>query len=302
MVDSFSALKKSSSSSLKRLSEEVSKLDTSKSGKTEDNRFWQPEVSKDGNGYAVIRFLPAPPSEDLPFVRIWNHGFKGTNGWYIENSLTTLGQPDPVSELNSRLWNSGIEKDKEIVRQQKRKLTYISNILVIKDQAHPENEGKVFLYKYGKKIFDKINSVMNPEYEDETPFNPFDPWEGANFKIKIRTVEGYRNYDKSEFDAAAPISSNDSEIEAIWKQQHSLKAFLDPSNFKSYAELKARLDLVRGVTEKPGTRNKMDDVDEEEQVAAAPAFKSKPAPAPKAAATDDEDDDLSFFKSLADDD
>ena len=291
---SFADIKKSRDAAFKKLTSEVSKFDSSASKKQEDNRFWQPETDKSGNGYAVIRFLPAPSGEDLPFVRLWNHGFQGPGGWYIENSLTTIGQKDPLGELNSSLWNSGNEKDKEIARKQKRKLTYISNILVIKDTAHPENEGKVFLYRYGKKIFDKINALMNPEYEDETAANPFDFWNGCNFKVKIRMVEGYRNYDKSEFDSPSPISSDDAEIEQIWKQQHSLQEFLEPKNFKSYAELKARLDVVLG----SGKQKVEAEPEAEEEV----VYKAPPAPKAAAAkplpkADDDEDE---FFKGLAD--
>jgi hypothetical protein len=213
-----------------------------------DDRYWQPEVDKAGNGYAVIRFLAPPKGEELPWVRVWNHGFKGPSGkWYIENSLTTLGKADPVSEYNTELWNSGSEANKEIARQQKRKLSYITNILIVKDPAHPENEGKVFLYKFGKKIFDKIKDVAEPQFEDEKPINPFDFWEGANFKLKIRNVEGYRNYDKSEFDSISSISDSDDAIEAIWNKQHSLTQFLDEKHFKSYDELKKKFEMVMGL-------------------------------------------------------
>ena len=235
MVD-FSQLKKmSGKSSLDKLTSELNKI--SGSGQTDnkkDDRFWYPNVDKAGNGYAVIRFLPPPSNEDTPFVRIFEHGFQGPTGsWYIENSLTTIGKPDPVGELNNTLWNSGLDSDKEIARKQKRKLHFISNVYVITDQQNPENEGKVFLFKYGKKIFDKLNEAMNPEFADEDALNPFDFWEGANFKLKIRNVEGYRNYDKSEFAKPTALFEDDDEMETVWKKQHSLQEFIAPGKFKS---------------------------------------------------------------------
>ena len=301
MNESFSALKRQRTSSLERLTKEINKLANKETSSNEDDRFWQPEVDKAGNGYAVIRFLPAPQNEELPWVRIWNHGFQGPGGWYIENSLTTLGQQDPVSEMNSKLWNSGNEKDKEIVRQRKRRLTYIANIYVVKDPAHPENEGKVFLYKFGKKIFDKINEKMNPQFEDEKPMNPFDLWAGANFKLKIRKVEGYRNYDKSEFEDSSPLSDDDDNMEAIWKTEYSLAELVAPDKFKSYDELKKRLDKV--LAEPSSRKSEEDDIPFERPVsrpAAAPAV-GKTASAPKKPVVD-EDDDLEFFKKLAEDD
>jgi len=296
MALDFSALKKSSGG-FDKLMKEVEKIATPQSqDSSKDDRFWQPEVDKAGNGYAVIRFLPPSAGEELPWVRIWNHGFKGPTGkWYIENSLTTLGKADPVSELNTTLWNSGIESDKEIVRNQKRRLTYIANVMIVKDPAHPENEGKVFLYKFGKKIFDKIKDVMQPQFEDEEPVNPFDFWKGANFKLKIRQVEGYRNYDKSEFDSATPLGDDD-QMEAIWKKQYSLAEFLDPKNFKSYDELKAKLTSVLSTTGASAARAETTSLDEDmpKPVAAKPAAKPK--------ADFDEDDSLSYFAKLANDD
>jgi hypothetical protein len=300
MNESFSSLKRDRTSSLDKLSQELNKLANPQSQSSNaDDRFWQPEVDKAGNGYAVIRFLPAPQNEDLPWVRIWNHGFQGPGGWYIENSLTTLNQQDPLGEMNSALWNSGNEKDKDIVRQRKRRLTYIANIFVVKDPSHPENEGKVFLYKFGKKIFDKINEKMNPQFDDETPINPFDFWKGANFKVKIRKVEGYRNYDKSEFDDSTEIADDDSVIEEIWKKQHSLQAFLAPSNFKSYDELKKRLDKVLNGPAAAPRRDSEDDAFEPAPRASAAPSVGKTAPAPKRAV--ENDDDLSFFEKLAED-
>jgi hypothetical protein len=297
MAIDFSQLKKSSGG-FDSLMKEVEKIATPQSqDNAKDDRFWQPEVDKAGNGYAVIRFLPPSKGEELPWVRIWNHGFQGPTGkWYIENSLTTLGKPDPVSEFNTELWSSGIEANKDLVRKQKRRLTYIANIYVVKDPAHPENEGKVFLYKFGKKIFDKIKDVMQPEFEDETPINPFDFWKGANFKLKIRKVEGYRNYDKSEFDSISAISDDDDELEALWKKEHSLVEFLAPKNFKSYEELKAKLEQVLSASGAPAPRVDAVQLDEDEPRPAAKPVAKKAAPV-----EDDEDDSLSYFAKLAND-
>ena len=241
---SFKDLKKNRMSNLESLSKQVEKLAEKPS--YEDDRIWKCERDKSGNGYAVIRFLPASDNDaDVPWVQLWSHGFKGPGGWYIENSLTTLGKDDPVSKANTALWNSGIESDKNIARDRKRKLSYYSNILVLEDSANAENEGKVFLFRYGKKIFEKITSVMNPEFKDETPLNPFDFWEGANFKIKIRQIEGYANYDKSEFATPSALyEGNDAKCEEVWKQQYLLKEFVSPDNFKSYQELEARFNTV----------------------------------------------------------
>jgi hypothetical protein len=274
-----------------------------------DERFWQPEVDKAGNGYAVIRFLSPPKGEDLPWVRIWNHGFQGPTGkWYIENSLTTLGKADPISEHNTELWNSGTEANKEIARKQKRRLSYITNILVVKDPAHPENEGKVYLYKFGKKIFDKIKDIAEPQFEDEKPINPFDFWEGANFKLKIRNVEGYRNYDKSEFDGPSAISEDDSKIEAIWDGQHSLLEFLDEKHFKSYDDLKKKFNMVMGLTgglaaTKSAEDTFLDNYPVSESTNSPPPVMEKKvekAPA-KEVDFDDDDESLSYFAKLSED-
>lgn len=305
----FSQLKKQSGkSSLDKLTQELQKLNSNQQqDRGPDERFWQPTVDKAGNGYAVIRFLPTPDgeNEDVPFVRLFDHAFKGPTGkWYIENSLTTIGQTDPVSELNSKLWNSGLESDKATARKQKRKLNFISNIYVVTDQGNPENEGKVFLYKYGKKIFDKLNEVMNPQFADEDPLNPFDLWSGANFKLKIRNVEGYRNYDKSEFASPGPLSDDDSEMEVIWKKAHSLQQFIAPSNFKSYDDLKAKLSAVLGEGNTPAeARQKAAKIIDEEDDAPwkdetpAPSFKASHAP--NYAGSSDDDDDMEFFSNLA---
>jgi hypothetical protein len=242
---SFKDLKKNRSKNMESLSEQVAKL--SEKPSYVDERIWKLERDKSGNGYAIIRFLPAPPNEDVPWVKLWTHGFKGPGGWYIENSLTTLGKDDPVSKANTALWNSGIESDKNIARDRKRKLNFYSNILVLEDSANAGNEGKVFLFRYGKKIFEKITSVMNPEFKDESPLNPFDFWEGANFKMKMRQVDGFANYDKSEFASVTPLcDGKDADLEEVWKQQHSLQELVDPSSFKSYQELEARFNTVVG--------------------------------------------------------
>jgi hypothetical protein len=299
MVD-FKSLKASSGKkSLETLTAELTKISGGES-KGSDDRFWTPTVDKAGNGYAVIRFLPPPAGEDVPFVRIFDHGFQGPGGWYIENSLTTLGKNDPVSEYNSKLWNSGIEANKEIARKQKRRLHFVSNIYVVTDSGNPANEGKVFLYKYGKKIFDKLKEAMEPQFADEEAINPFDLWAGANFKLKIRQVEGYRNYDKSEFDKIAPLLNDDEELEAVWKKEHSLKEFLAPSNFKTYEELQARLAKVLAEDSAPAKRAKAEttEVPWDNDEDSAPKFKA--ASAPKYAAEDDDDDEsLEFFKKLA---
>jgi hypothetical protein len=300
MALDFSALKKGRGN-FDSLMKEVEKIATPQTeGSQKDDRFWQPEVDKAGNGYAVIRFLPPPKGEELPWVRIWNHAFQGPTGkWYIENSLTTLGKPDPVSELNTELWNSGSEANKEIARKQKRKLTYISNIYVVKDPAHPENEGKVFLFKFGKKIFDKIKDVMQPQYEDEEAINPFDFWKGANFKLKIRNVEGYRNYDKSEFEAISILNDDDDELEVLWNKQHSLVEFVDLKNFKSYEELKGKLEAVLSASGSSVGRAEEVDLDD-------PPFETSPKPKAKPKREeidlDDEDESLSYFAKLANSD
>lgn len=298
MATSFEALKKNSASELTKLTEALNKLESPQQQNGPDDRIWKPDVDKAGNGYAVIRFLPAPEGEDVPFVRVWDHGFQGPQGqWYIEKSLTTIGQKDPVSEYNTMLWNSGIESNKDLVRKYKRRLSFYSNIYVVKDPTRPENEGKVFLFKYGKKIFEKLNDLMNPQFEDESPVNPFDLWGGANLKLKIRNVEGYRNYDKSEFEESAPLSSDDSLLETVLKSQYSLSDFIEPSNFKSYDELKTKLYRVLALGESAA--------DEQPQVQ-APVQREVSAPTiPTTSAetesfdSSDDDDTMSFFQKLA---
>ena len=260
-----------------------------------DERLWKPELDKSGTGSAVIRFLPAVDGEELPWVKVWKHAFQGPTGkWYIENSLTTLNQKDPVSEHNTSLWNTGLESDKETARKQKRKLEYYSNIYVVSDPKHPENNGKVFLFRYGKKIFDKIMAAMQPEFEDETPINPFDFWEGANFKLKIRKVDGYWNYDKSEFDSVSALLDDDAKLDATWKTQYPLADFHAPSNFKSYEELKKRLDDVLSGTVTASAVSMMD-----EDVVETPSFKSEPEPSIPEVSQEEDDDTMSYFQKLA---
>ena len=299
----FASLKSNRKSSFDKLTAAAEKVAGNQSQSNgPDDRFWKPTVDTAGNGSAIIRFLPAPSGEDVPFVRYWDHGFQGTGGWYIEKSLTSIGLDDPVGEYNSKLWNSGLESDKEIARKQKRRLHYVSNILVVSDPANPQNEGKVFLYEYGKKIFDKINDVMHPAFEDEDAVNPFDMWEGANFRLRIRKVEGYRNYDKSAFDSPSAVSNDDSELETIWKQEHGLAEFLDQKNFKSYEELQQKLMRVLGGLQP-------DSVAEDVPNASPAAAPVEPAWTPPAATAepvaettasfDDDDESLDFFRKLA---
>lgn len=304
---SFSDLKKQSKlgNLTAKLVKEVEKMNTT-SGSSDD-RLWKLECDKSGNGYAVIRFLPAPNGEDLPFVKLYSHAFQGPGGWYIENSLTTLGQKDPVSELNSTLWNNGTDAGKEMARKQKRKLTYVSNIYVVKDPANPDNEGKVFLFKYGKKIFDKLTAAMQPEFEDEEAIDPFDFWQGANFKLKAKNVAGYRNYDSSEFARPDALLDDDDAMEAVWKKQYSLAELVAADQFKTYDELKKRLDYVLGTKGTP--RYQDPDVADEEEYSRGPVKDldedlrselNNLQPTRRAAVEEDEDDDaLSYFARLA---
>tara|TARA_B100000902_G_scaffold251754_1_gene238187 strand:+ start:3077 stop:3985 length:909 start_codon:yes stop_codon:yes gene_type:complete len=299
---SFASLKKQSSlgSLTAKLVREVEK--TNKGGGSSDDRLWKPEVDKAGNGYAVIRFLPAPDGEDLPWAKMYSHAFKGPGGWYIENSLTTNGGKDPVSELNTSLWNSGVESDKAIARDQKRKLSYYSNIYVVQDKANPDNEGKVFLYKFGKKIFDKVMAAMQPEFEDEEPINPFDFWAGADFKIKIKKVAGYWNYDSSEFARQAPLLDDDDAMEAIWKKEYSLSEIVDPSQFKSYEDLKKRLNYVLGTAtpKAPVVDESFEDESEGRGSFNDPDITlSASSSAPQMSPQESEDDALAYFQRLA---
>ena len=309
----FKDLKSTSKTSYQSLAHEMEKMGK-KSESYKDDRFWKPQLDKTNNGYAVLRFLPAPDGEDLPWARIWSHGFRGVGGWYIENSLTTIGLKDPVSEMNSQLWQTGSDSDKNIARDRKRRLSYISNVYIVSDPKNPENEGKIFLFKYGKKIFEKIQETMSPQFQDEKPVNPFDFWNGADFKLKVREVAGFVNYDKSEFAAPAPLlSGDDKALEALWKKEYGLKEFTDSKNFKSYDELKERLNQVLGSdiravaessnaiggAEKAGFTSR--DTDEEESAPVSPkARMSKPIS--KVVKEEDTEDALAYFEKLASDD
>ena len=302
----FADLKKQSKlgSLTAKLVKEVEKMNNN--GSTSgDDRVWKLECDKSGNGYAVIRFLPAPDGEDLPFVKLYSHAFQGPGGWYIENSLTTLGQKDPVSEYNTMLWNNGTDAGKETARKQKRKLTYVSNIYVVKDPANPQNEGKVMLYKYGKKIFDKLTAAMQPEFEDEEAIDPFDFWQGANFKLKAKNVAGYRNYDSSEFAAQSALLDDDDAMEAAWKKEYSLAELVAADQFKTYDELKLRLDYVLG---NKGTPRLQQDEDLEDESEGRGPVKDltddirnelESLPTSRTVTEEDEDDTLSYFAKLA---
>ena len=289
---SFANLKRNRDS-LDKLTKAIeSTTQTAEAGSKDDTRFWTPTVDKSGNGMAVIRFLPAPGADGedgLPWVRLFDHGFQGPGGWYIDKCLTTLNEKCPVCEHNNTLWNSGVEANKDVARKQKRRLSYIANIYVVSDPSNPENEGTVRLFKFGKKIFDKITEAMNPEFPDEAPLNPFDFWEGANFKLKIRNVEGYRNYDKSEFaDKSELLGGDDAKLEKIYSQEYSLKEMADRKHFKAYDTLKARLDKVLGF-EGVATQSRAEDVE-------IPVVKAKGGVAIPSSV---DDDDLDYFKSLA---
>jgi len=312
MANSFADLKKSRSQALEKLTGELSKLSNKEEGKKsyEDDRFWKPTVDKAGNGMATIRFLPSPEGEDMPWVQIFSHSIQGPTGqWLIDNCLTTINQKCPVCEHNTILWNSGIEANKEVVRKQKRKLQYIANIYIVKDPANPENDGTVRLFKFGKKIFDKIMEAMQPEYEDETPINAFDFWQGANFKLKAKSVAGYRNYDSSEFAAVGALLDDDDAMEAIWKKQYSLTEFVAPDQFKTYEELKKRLDSVLGaktstrldeeVEDEDDTRGSVRDLDDDLR-----SELNNLQPTRRAAVVEDDDEDsdaMSYFAKLAED-
>lgn len=311
---SFADLKKQSKFGFEKLSQEIEKLQNPVNGNGDDSRLWKPNVDKSGNGYAVFRFLPAADGDDLPWIKVWHHGFQGPGGWLIDNCPTTLGQKCPVCELNTGFWNSGIESDKEIARKQKRKLNYYSNIYVVSDPSNPENNGKVFLYKYGKKIFDKIQEAMKPEFEDETPINIFDFWQGADFKLKIKKVAGYWNYDSSEFTSPSTLGGfDDSELEKVWRNEYSLQEFVNPSAFKSYDELQTRLNVVLSKNTSRIDRETLEDEDDFDTLtpprSSRPVFNSvantvtrEPSLPKVVAETADEDDTLSYFARLAEED
>jgi hypothetical protein len=271
-----------------------------------DDRYWKPELDKTGNGFAVVRFLPTPQNEEMPWVSYFDHGFQGPGGWYIEKSLTTLNKKDPVSEYNTQLWNTGIEANKEIARKQKRRLHYVSNVYVVSDPKNPDNEGKVFLYKYGKKIFEQLKEAISPAFEDEAAINPFDLREGANFKIKIRKVDGYWNYDKSEFDSIAPLFEDEDKLNETFSSAYSLTDIIAPSEFKTYEELKEKLDRVLGLTGSVSTstaESVAEDLEEvpwsnvnTESVADEPVIASAESTSPS-----EDEDAMDYFKKLAQD-
>ncbi len=313
---SFSNLKKQSSlgSLTAKLVKEVEKQNGGGEKSGPDDRLWKPTMDKSGNGYAVIRFLPAPDGEDLPWAKLFSHAFQGPGGWYIENSLTTIGQKDPLGELNRELWNSGSDSDKETVRKQKRKLSFYANIYVVKDPANPQNEGNVFLYKFGKKIFDKIMDAMQPEFQDEEAINPFDFWEGANFKLKLKKVAGYWNYDSSEFDRTGALLDDDEALEAIWNKVYSLTDIVAPDKFKSYDDLKKRLNSVLGTKQRSAVEEETEydnyasterkRVSEEDVLRklenSAKAAKSVEEPPTPSDSGSDDEDPMSYFAKLAD--
>ena len=309
----FKDLKSTSKTSYQTLAGEMEKMGK-KSESYKDDRFWKPALDKTNNGYAVLRFLPAPDGEDLPWARIWTHGFRGVGGWYIENSLTTIGLKDPVSEMNSQLWQTGSDSDKNLARDRKRRLSYISNVFIVSDPKNPENEGKIFLYKYGKKIFEKVQEAMSPQFQDEKPVNPFDFWNGADFKLKVREVGGFVNYDKSEFASAAPLlGGDDKALEALWKKEYSLKEFTDAKNFKSYDELKDRLnqvlgsdirasgDAVKSMGGAAAAAAQFGSEEDDEPVAPPSKFRAAASkPLPKASKVEEDTEDaLSYFEKLA---
>lgn len=303
-MSDFSSLKRNRSD-INKLTQAIGTLNTySDSNSKDDTRFWYPETDKSGNGMAIVRFLPAPAvdgDDALPWVRIFSHGFQGPGGWLIDNCLTTLNQKCPVCEHNSGLWNSGVEANKEIARKQKRKVTYISNVLIISDPKNPENEGQTKLFKFGKKIFDKITESMNPEFADEKAVNPFDFWEGADFKIKIRQVEGYRNYDKSEFSSqTALFGGDDAKLEALWKKEFSLSEFMEPGNFKSFDQLKTRLDKALGFSS-AATSRPPQDTPKSVKNDAPFANSNRDVDTPTSTLSNSDDDDLDYFKQLAED-
>jgi hypothetical protein len=295
---SFADLKKQSKmgSLTEKLIKQVEKLNDG--GSKDDDRFWKPVMDKGGTGSAVIRFLPAPEGCDLPWAQVWSHAFQGTGGWLIDNCLTTLGQNCPVCEANRELWNTGSKDNQNIVRDRKRKLSYYSNIYVVKDPANPENEGRVFLYKFGKKIFDKIMASMQPEFDDEEPINPFDFWKGANFKLKLVKKDGYWNYDKSEFAPSSALLEDDDELETIYKSLNNLNDFVSPSEFKSYEDLKKRLGYVLGLK---GTPKKQDPetIDEEEEISYDDSSSKTSSSVSSSSDDEDEEDPMSYFSKLA---
>jgi len=299
---SFANLKKNQGlSGIKNLQDELEKLN--KTNNSSDDRYWKLSMDKSGVGAAVIRFLPESEGDTTPWVTLYEHAFQGPGGWYIEKSRTTINEKDPVGEYNSELWNSGIDANKEIARKQKRNVRYVSNILVVKDPANPENEGKVFLFKYGKKIFQKVKEAMFPEndpVDQKDPMNPFCPWSGANFKLKCRKVDGYPNYDHSEFSPTESLyNGDDAQIEALWKTQHKLSELISPSEFKSYDDLKARLDRVLGMKSTIKKAEVNSEVSSARESLSESATISTNALSSPSFSDDDISDDLDYLQALA---
>ena len=272
---SFSQLKSNKKDIFSKLQKQLEQ--TTKVG-TVDERFWKPTVDKAGNGFAVIRFLPAADGEDMPFVKLYSHAFQGPGGWYIENSLTTLGANDPLGEYNRELWNSGDEEMKNQVRKQKRKLQYYANVYVVKDSGNPDAEGKVFLFRFGKKIYDKVMDAVNgDELEGRDGFNPFDFWQGADFKLRVKKVAGYPNYDSSEFVDPATLEGyeDDAQLESIWKRQFQLQPLVAPDQFKTYEALKTRLNMVLNLKDDAEVSTPTPTPSVERVVSAKPVFKTE---------------------------
>lgn len=290
-IINFNDMKRSGQDEIARLNEAAAQFKSG--GFQKDERYWQPELDKNDEGSAIIRFLPSPPGEDVPFVRLFSYGFKGPTGkWFIENCPSTLGNPSPVLEINSQLWDTGLEENKELARKQKRRLHFITNIYVVRHRARPSDEGKVFLYKFGKKIWEKLEDRMNPDDEDRKPMNPFDLWTGANFRLKVGKVSGFRNYDKSEFDEVGPLSNDDAELERIWRQCYSLQAEIAPEQFKSYDELKRKYEQVVGGASSASTRSGLDDHDRSSADETPPFDLGQ-------SSSGDEDPDVAWLRELA---
>ena len=302
---SFQSLK-SKGSLLGKLNAELNKTE-GKSGYI-DERLWKPTMGKDGVGSAVIRFLPCAENNEMPWAKVWSHAFQGPGGWYIENSLTTLGQQDPIAELNRQLWNSGIDSDKEVARKQKRKLSYYSNVYIIKDPANPQFEGRVMLYKYGKKIHDKIIEMMQPEFDDQEAIDPFDFWAGADFNLRLKKVAGYWNYDSSAFARPSTLGGFDDEkLESIYNQMYDLNEFIDAKNFKTYAELQTRLNAVLNARPvAPEVRDEEADFNAPDITGSAPempaSMKQELNNLTASAAPAKTEDNYSYFDSLANED
>lgn len=291
-------------SNLQKVKEALDKMN--KGGDSyKDGRMWTPTQDDAGNALAVIRFLPSLKADQLPWVKVYTHGFQGSTGrWYIEKCLTTIGADDPVCNYTRKLWNRGDDEGKELARKYKRKLSYYSNVLVVNDPKHPENEGKVFLFRYGAKIFAKITSMMMPELDSDPSVDVFDPDVGANFRLRVKRVAGYANYDDSAFQAPSPISKDDKVLDGILSAAYDLGEFLKPESYKSFDELDAKFHDVLQVEGKPETATREATWDKPEaetwdepkaKSVRAPRAESKPAPEPVM----DDDDPAKYFEQFA---